>query len=58
MLSKMMEYRTERETCPVCLGDGTVEYEVARPQSFTRDVGYIDTVHDTCYECKGTGEAN
>ena len=46
----------ERITCPVCCGDGQLEYEINRPQSFTRDVGYIDTVWDECLECHGEGE--
>jgi len=46
----------ERITCPVCCGDGQLEYEINRPQSFTRDVGYIDTVWGECLECHGEGE--
>ena len=42
--------------CPYCDGDGQVEYEIPRPQSFTRDIGYIDTKWDDCLICKGSGE--
>lgn len=42
--------------CPYCDGDGQVEYEIPRPQSFTRDIGYIDTKWDDCLICKGIGE--
>ena len=42
--------------CPYCDGDGQVEYEISRPQSFTRDIGYIDTKWDDCLICKGSGE--
>jgi len=44
------------DTCPDCDGDGQVYYEVARPQSFDRDIGYLDEVRDTCENCSGTGE--
>ena len=40
--------------CPQCLGDGVLE--VYRRQSFTRDVGYIDTT--TCTRCNGSGFDN
>lgn len=42
--------------CPYCDGDGQVEYEVPRPQGFTRDIGYIDTEWDDCLYCEGSGE--
>ena len=29
--------------CPDCFGEGYIEYDVPRPQSFTRDIGYLDT---------------
>ena len=42
--------------CPDCFGEGTIEYEIARPQSFTRDIGYLDTARETCETCSGDGE--
>ena len=42
--------------CPDCMGTGTIEYEIARPQSFTRDIGYLDTATETCETCGGDGE--
>tara|TARA_R100001509_G_scaffold72373_1_gene40394 strand:+ start:1319 stop:1582 length:264 start_codon:yes stop_codon:yes gene_type:complete len=44
------------DTCPDCDGEGKVYYEVARPQSFTRDVGYLEEVCETCEKCLGSGE--
>ena len=42
--------------CPECNGKGEVEVDVPRPQSFSRDVGYIDTRWEVCEECLGNGE--
>ena len=44
------------DECSECHGAGTVEYEVARPQSFSRDVGEIDVEEKTCETCAGGGE--
>ena len=44
------------DDCPECQGTGTVEYEVARPQSFSRDIGEIDVREETCETCNGGGE--
>ncbi len=44
------------DKCPECDGEGIVYYEVARPQSFTRDVGYLDEVSEVCEKCSGDGE--
>ena len=44
------------DQCPECEGDGHIEYDVPRPQSFTRDVGYIDTMREVCPTCCGDGE--
>jgi len=44
------------DCCPECEGDGHVFYEVARPQSFTRDVGYLEEVQEVCSYCCGDGE--
>ena len=42
--------------CPDCFGEGYIEYDVPRPQSFTRDIGYLDTARETCETCSGDGE--
>jgi RecJ-like exonuclease len=44
------------DPCSECRGTGTVEYEVARPQSFSRDIGEIDVEEKTCEACAGGGE--
>ncbi len=47
---------SNKVTCPDCDGDGYIEYDLERSQGFGRDVGYIDTVTDTCEMCQGIGE--
>lgn len=42
--------------CPECLGDGQIEYEVARPHAGGFNEGYIDTVLGDCELCDGVGE--
>jgi hypothetical protein len=42
--------------CPDCWGDGTVEVEVPRPHSPSRDVGVIDVRKEVCESCSGDGE--
>ena len=44
-----------RGPCPECDGSGEIEVDIARPQGFNRDIGYIDTVLETCAECHGDG---
>ena len=44
------------DACSECQGAGTVEVEVPRPQSFSRDVGEIDIEEETCDACGGGGE--
>lgn len=44
------------DVCAECEGTGTVEFEVARPQSFSRDIGEIDVEEETCEACDGSGE--
>ena len=39
--------------CPECHGEGRIEYDLPRPQSFTRDIGYIDTIKTICDRCGG-----
>ena len=45
------------DECPECHGAGTVEYEVPKPQSFSRDIGEIYIEEKTCETCNGGGEA-
>ena len=35
------------EACAECQGTGTVDVEVARPQSFSRDIGELDIEEET-----------
>ena len=44
------------DPCSERQGAGTVEVEVARPQSFNRDVGELDIEEETCETCAGGGE--
>ena len=44
------------DKCSECDGEGTVYYEVARPQSFTRDIGYLEEVSQVCENCSGEGQ--
>ena len=44
------------DECSECQGTGTVEYEVARPHSFSRDVGELDIEEEVCETCAGSGE--
>ena len=44
------------DACSECQGAGTVEVEVPRPQSFSRDIGEIDIEEETCETCAGSGE--
>ncbi len=47
---------TPMTKCPDCDGDGEVEVETYRPQSFSRDIGEIDSRMETCETCNGDGE--
>lgn len=42
--------------CDECDGDGFVEVEIPRPQSFSRDIGEIDVRLEVCEKCLGDGE--
>lgn len=42
-------------TCPECLGDGTVECEIAVPQSSGNPYGFFDSNITTCNNCDGAG---
>jgi hypothetical protein len=42
--------------CPVCTGDGIIEWDVAVPMSFSNPSGYLVTKEEPCYECDGSGE--
>lgn len=44
--------------CPVCEGQGLETVEVARPQSFNRDVGEIYEELHHCENCDGSGEVS
>lgn len=44
------------KTCHECEGTGEVEYEYARPASFSVPEGFLIAYWDTCLECQGTGE--
>ena len=44
------------DECAECQGAGTVEVEVPRPQSFSRDIGEIDIEEETCDAGGGGGE--
>jgi excinuclease UvrABC ATPase subunit len=41
--------------CPECFGLGEVELNTFKPQSFSRDVGYIETNMESCEHCEGLG---
>jgi DnaJ-class molecular chaperone len=43
------------EICNKCNGDGMIEREIIRRQSFTRDIGLIDVNQETCPKCQGDG---
>lgn len=45
-----MAWVKEKETCPVCHGEGTIE------DSEYIDGEYRGTVDVQCYRCNGTGE--
>lgn len=45
----------EAENCRDCDGWGEVEVDVYKPQSFNRDIGYIDTAMGECEGCNGLG---
>lgn len=44
--------------CLDCEGTGAAFIEVARPQNFDRDIGYLEeqVIEGGCEECGGTGE--
>jgi|TARA_R110001583_G_scaffold122749_2_gene274023 DnaJ-class molecular chaperone len=44
--------------CEECGGEGEVEEEFFRPQSFDRDIGIIDSRTVTCEVCNGSGEVD
>jgi hypothetical protein len=53
-MGRMSDYQINQmetpimDKCPECDGEGSVYYEVARPQSFTRDIGYLEEVVQVC----------
>jgi len=61
-MGRMSDYQIDQmetpimDKCPECDGEGSVYYEVARPQSFTRDIGYLEEVVQVCENCSGDGQ--
>jgi DnaJ-class molecular chaperone len=61
-MGRMSDYQIDQmetpimDKCPECDGEGSVYYEVARPQSFTRDIGYLEEVVQVCENCSGDGK--
>ena len=61
-MSKIMRLLIEKmetpimETCSDCDGDGIFRYDVARPQNFDRDIGYLEQVEEVCLTCNGDGQ--
>lgn len=55
LAESLLKKETERNQCEDCEGSGVITSDVARPQSFSRDIGVIDEVAVTCEECLGTG---
>jgi DnaJ-class molecular chaperone len=51
-----MMCKTKMIDCPECGGDGTVEYEVAVPMSFSNPIGFLDTEIVGCENCDGSGQ--
>ena len=52
---KTLTMKSPIKVCEVCEGEGRIEYDKPVPHNFGRDVGYIDSVWDDCYECDGFG---
>ena len=42
--------------CEDCDGEGYSYFEIIRPQSFTRDIGYVEEVREVCETCSGDGK--
>lgn len=42
--------------CSECMGEGQIEYEVAKPHAGGFNLGYIDSVWETCPVCNGDGD--
>tara|TARA_B100000035_G_scaffold50171_1_gene38736 strand:+ start:2328 stop:2621 length:294 start_codon:yes stop_codon:yes gene_type:complete len=51
----LQQHEKERNQCEECEGSGVITSDVARPQSFSRDIGVIDEIETTCQECQGSG---
>jgi DnaJ-class molecular chaperone len=49
-------FKTEMIDCPECGGEGTVEYEVAVPMSFSNGHGFLEIGLFDCENCHGTGQ--
>ena len=52
------EQKPRTTICLECEGTGAAFIEVARPQNFDRDIGYLEeqVIDGGCEECGGTGE--
>lgn len=49
-------FKIEMIDCPECGGDGTAEYEIEVPMSFSNPIGFLDTELGECENCHGTGQ--
>ena len=56
MKEEFMRRLPVMDACSECQGTGTVEEEVAKPQSFSRDIGEIYVEEELCEACSGGGE--
>jgi len=52
---KVLMMKSPIKICETCEGEGRIEYDAPTPHNFGRDIGYIDSVWDDCYECDGFG---
>jgi hypothetical protein len=61
-MGKMKEMLLELQETPImdccadCDGEGYSYFEIIRPQSFTRDIGYVEEVREVCETCSGDGK--
>jgi DnaJ-class molecular chaperone len=62
MMGKMKAMLMELQEAPLmvrcedCDGEGYSYFEIIRPQSFSRDIGYLEEVREVCETCGGDGE--
>jgi RecJ-like exonuclease len=61
-MGKMKDHLIELQETPImdrcadCDGDGYSYFEIIRPQSFSRDIGYLEEVREVCETCSGDGK--